>query len=184
MASYDVKTEHLVVDEISHLSDQEQCELIADDFSEIPNTYSPLHKEDINIPIFSKADVPQLREAQVWKKITSMTSKKSCREGDVPANIFKIFAAYIAEPITDIVNCSISTGSYPKIWKEELATPIPKSYPTQKLSDLRNISGLLNCDKITETLLSELIIVTWKIILIPLSMEIGKENQSTITSSR
>ena len=86
-----------------------------------------------------------------------MTSKKSCREGDVPANIFKIFAAYLAKPITDIVNCSISTGSYPKIWKEELATPIPKSYPTQKLSDLRNISGLLNCDKITETLLSELI---------------------------
>ena len=87
-----------------------------------------------------------------------MKSKKSCQDGDVPANIFKIFAAYLADPVTDIINCSISTGSYPNIWKEEIATPIPKSHPTQKLEDLRNISVLLNCDKICESLLSELII--------------------------
>ena len=60
--------------------------------------------------------------------------------------------------MTNIFNCIVLTGSYPNIWKEELATPIPKSYPTEKLSDLRNISGLLNCDKIFESLLSELII--------------------------
>ena len=132
--------------------------LIADDFSEIPNSYSPLHNDDISIPKFSLSDIPQFREAQVWKKIISMKSKKSCRSGDVPANIFKTFAAYLAEPMTNIFNCIVLTGSYPNIWKEELATPIPKSYPTEKLSDLRNISGLLNCDKIFESLLSELII--------------------------
>ena len=37
-------------------------------------------------------------------------------------------------------------------------TPIPKVNPTLKLCDLRNISGLLNFDKITETLISELIL--------------------------
>ena len=158
MTNYEKNPEHLVVDTISHLSAQEQCELIADDFSEIPNSYSPLHKEDIQIPKFSVSDIPQFKEAQVWKKIVAMKSQKSCRSGDVPANIFKIFAAYLAEPITNIINCSISTGSYPDIWKEEIATPIPKSYPTQKLSHLRNISGLLNWYKIYESLLSELII--------------------------
>ena len=158
MTAYENKADQLFVDEISHLSDQEQCERIADDFSEIPNTYRPLHKEDIHIPKFSNSDIPQFKAAQVWKKITSMKSKKSCLEGDVPANIFKHFAAYLAEPLADIINCSITTGSYPNIWKEEFATPIPKSFPTQKLSDLRNISGLLNCDKISEALISELII--------------------------
>ena len=88
MAAYDNKTEKIIVDEISHLSDQEQCERIADDFAEVPNSYTPLHTEDINIPSFASADVPQFREAQVWKKITSMKAKKSCREGDIPANIF------------------------------------------------------------------------------------------------
>ena len=162
MTSYENKTEQLIVDEISHLTDQEQCELIADDFSAVPNSFSPLHKDDICIPPFSVEDFPQFKEARVWKAIASMKSKKSCREGDVPANIFKIFASYIAKPITNIINCSIKTGKYPDIWKVELATPIPKTHPTSKLSDLRNISGLLNCDKISETLISELILSDMK----------------------
>ena len=44
------------------------------------------------------------------------------------------------------------------MWKEEIATPIPKAYPTSKISDLRNISGLLNCDKICESLFAEIIL--------------------------
>ena len=32
MAAYDNKPEKLIVEEINHLTDQEQCELIADDF--------------------------------------------------------------------------------------------------------------------------------------------------------
>ena len=88
MAAYDNKPERLVVDEISHLTDKEQCELIADDFSAIPNSYNPLHNDDIKTPPFSKPDIPQFKAAQVWKKKTSMKSKKSCRKRDVPANIF------------------------------------------------------------------------------------------------
>ena len=77
MTNYENKPEKLLVDEISNLSDKEQCELIADDFSEIPNSYTPLHNDDIAIPKFSLSDIPQFREAQVWKKIISMKSKKS-----------------------------------------------------------------------------------------------------------
>ena len=40
----------------------------------------------------------------------------------------------------------------------EISTPVPKVYPTQKVTQLRNISGLLNFDKIIEKLLAELII--------------------------
>ena len=63
MTSYENKTDQLIVDEISHLTDQEQCELIADDFSAVPNSFSPLHKDDICIPPFSVEDFPQFKEA-------------------------------------------------------------------------------------------------------------------------
>ena len=42
MTSYENKQEDITVERINHLSDKEQCELIADEFSEIP---SPLSTE-------------------------------------------------------------------------------------------------------------------------------------------
>ena len=92
-------------------------------------------------------------DRKVWKKLSVMKICTSTREGDAPAKLYKLFAAYLAEPLTSILNCSIKTGQYPDIWKIEVATPIPKAYPTTKLTYLRNISGLLNSDKIFETLL-------------------------------
>ena len=47
---------------------------------------------------------------------------------------------------------------YPQIYKYEICTPVPKTNPPQTTSEVRNISGLLNFDKIMEKLLSELII--------------------------
>ena len=52
MMSTDGHSEEIKVDKINHLTDQQQCDVIADDFSEIPNQYSPLHKDDIQIPPF------------------------------------------------------------------------------------------------------------------------------------
>ena len=156
--SYENKSEKLLVDQINHLTDQEQCDLIADEFTKIPNQYSPLHRKDIVIPPFLSSQVPQFKSSQVWKKLASMKPNTSSQEGDVPAKVVRYFAAYLADPLTSIINCAIRTGDYPSIWKEEIATPIPKAHPTIKLDDLRNISGLLNCNKIAEKLIAELII--------------------------
>ena len=78
--------------------------------------------------------------------------------GDVPAKLIKEFAAYLAEPLTDILNTSVGRGEYPKIYKFEVSTPVPKSHPTEKLTQLRNISGLFNFDKVMEKLLAEMMI--------------------------
>ena len=131
--------------------------MIADEFSEVPNSNSPLHTSDILVPPFRPSDIPQFTAAEVWKKLASLKVKKSTIKGDIPAKIFKVFAAYLAEPLAIILNCSIRNGEYPDIWKDEIATPIPKTHPTSSINDLRNISGLLNCDKISETMLAELI---------------------------
>ena len=53
-------------------------------------------------------------------------TNKSTIAGDVPTQLFKYFAAYLAEPLTSIINCSIATGEYPDSWKADIATPIPK----------------------------------------------------------
>ena len=70
----------------------------------------------------------------------------------------KQFAAYIAEPLTDIFNSYIKRGEYPRIYKFEVYTPVPKVHPPQSTSQLRNISGLLNFDKVFEKLIAELVI--------------------------
>ena len=101
-----------MVDSINHLSSQEQCELIANEFAKIPNEYSPLHTNDIKIPPFKADDIPKFTEAQVWKKITKMKTKRSSQKGDVPAQLFKVFAAYLAEPLTNIFNCQPFSCDY------------------------------------------------------------------------
>ena len=150
--------QQLNIDEISHLPDQEQAEIIADKFSSIQNEYEELKAEDISIPEFSENDVPQFLPAQVWFHLARIKTNKATVPGDFPARLIKQFAAYLAEPLTDVINTSVRRGEYPQIYKYEISTPVPKSFPAQSTSDIRNISGLLSFDKITEKLFAELIV--------------------------
>ena len=50
MTSHDQhKVEKIIIQDINHLSDEEQANKLADHFSEIPNSYDQLKKEDIEI---------------------------------------------------------------------------------------------------------------------------------------
>ena len=151
------KYEKLVVQDINHLSDQEQADKIADHFSSIPNQYEQLKKEDIYISPFELEDIPQFKVVQVWDKLTQLKVNKSSVKGDIPSRIYKEFAVYIAEPLTHVFNSCLLQGEYPAIYKFEISTPVPKKYPVENIDQLRNISGLLTADKIFEKLLSELI---------------------------
>ena len=85
-------------------------------------------------------------------------TNKATVKGDIPAKLIKEFAAYLAEPFTDIINTSLSRGEYPQIYKYEVSTPVPKSFPPEKVSQMRNISGLLTFDKVMEKMISEVMI--------------------------
>ena len=159
MTSYDQqKSEQPQVEEISHLDDQQQAELIAEKFSAIQNEYLPLKTDDISIPHFEDKDIPQFQPAQVWFALSRLDTNKATVPGDFPATLIKQFAAYLAEPFADIINTSIQRGEYPNLYKFEVSTPVPKIYPTLNTSQLRNISGLLNFDKIYEKLIAQLMI--------------------------
>ena len=158
MTAGDQLTEEVIVEEINHLDNQEQAESIADSFSAIPNLYEKLKHDDVIIPPFSEADVPEFRPADVWIKLVRQKTNKSCVAGDFPPKLSKIFAAYICEPLADVINTGIRRGEYPQIYKREISTPVPKVHPPGSISKLRNISGLLSFDKITEKLISEIIV--------------------------
>jgi hypothetical protein len=89
------------------------------------------------------------------------TSKSNCK-GDIPAKILKAFACQLGKPVSDVINTSIRQGCWPDIFKLELVTPVPKVFPPKTIDELRNISGLLNLDKVAEKVLAKMMISDMK----------------------
>ena len=107
ITSGDQQSEQINIQEIRHLSDQDQAEQIAEKSCAIPNEYETFQKDDIQIPPFKNEDVPQFEPSQVWLHLTRLKTNKATTSRDFPAKLTKEFAAYIAEPLTDIINTSI-----------------------------------------------------------------------------
>ena len=163
MTSFDQqKSEDIIVESIKDLPDTEQAELIADKFSEVSLEYDKLKTEDIKIPEFCDSEIPQFTAEEVKAVLGNMDTNKSNVNGDVPAKILKTFAGQFSEPVTDVINCYIRQGKWPDTYKLEIVTPVPKEFPPKNIDQLRNISGLLNLDKVAEKLVSKLMISDMK----------------------
>ena len=130
-------------------------------------SYEKLKTEDIEIPSLCVDDIPQCTEEQVKAALSEMDTKKSSVKGDVPAKIFKEFAGELSKPVKDVINSSIIQGIWPDIYKLEIVTPVPKVFPPKEIDQLRNISGLLNLDKVAEKLISNLMISDMKLKMDP-----------------
>ena len=156
------KTDIVQVDEISHMSDQDQAEAIADSFSAISNEYKPIQKDDISIPPFHKSSIPQFQPKQVKKYLQKIKTNKSTAPGDIPAKLIKEFAHYLSIPVTDIINTALTIGHWPKSYKRETITPIPKQHPPENREKLRPIANLSNLNKIMEKIVSEMVISDMK----------------------
>ena len=61
------KSEDVIVDEIAHLPDKVQADMIAKQFAAIQNEYTALKKEDIVVPNYSESEVPQFQVSEVWR---------------------------------------------------------------------------------------------------------------------
>ena len=106
--------------------------VIAEHFLSIPNEFDSLKNGDVDVPSFNAADVPQFHPSQIWFALSRIKTNKATVEGDIPAEIIKKFAAYLCEPLTHILNTCLSSGVYPRIFKYETCTPVPKVRPTRK----------------------------------------------------
>ena len=156
------KSENIQVDEISHLPPQSQAEAIADSFSAISNEYEKVNKDDINIPYFEQSSIPQLKPNIVMRYLKNIKTNKSTAPGDIPARIIKDFAFYLCIPLTNIINTGLRVGHWPRIYKRETITPIPKQFPPETREMLRPIANLCNFNKIMEKIISEMIISDMK----------------------
>ena len=118
--------EVIEVDDIRHLSDNNQAELIADRFAEVSCEYQPLNRDEIIFPHFNSMDIPVLSESDVLQVLFDMDCSKATRQSDIPAKIFKRFAKVLHKPLTSVINDAIKQGYWPDFLKLEIVTPIPK----------------------------------------------------------
>ena len=91
-----------------------------------------------------------------------MDSNKSSIKGDVPAKVLKHCAQWLGKPVANVIDSSIRQGLWPDIFKHEVVTPVPKVFPPTKIDELRNISGLLNLDKVAEKVIAKMMIADMK----------------------
>ena len=152
------RADHISVEELQGVPDQEQVEAIAHHYSKIANEYKPLENTDIPNWMYQTEELPPIIEPyQMYLMIEKMSSKKATVKDDIPMKIIKEFSVELAEPLAHILNFGISEGQYPNIWKFETITPVPKIFPPQKISQLRKISGLKNFAKICDGFLAQFI---------------------------
>ena len=61
----------------------------------------------------------------------------------------------LAGPLCSIINHSLTSGTYPDIWKKEWVTPVPKVTHPKYIGDLRKISGTSDFSKVYEGFLKD-----------------------------
>ena len=77
------------------------------------------------------------------------TIKTNALELDnISLKMFKLISNYCINPLTEIINKSLRTGTIPQIWKQSVITPLPKNDRTESFSEIRPINIYqqnLNC---------------------------------------
>ena len=75
---------------------------------------------------------------------------------DIPDSLRKESAEVLAEPLTEINNTCLVNETYPKTWKMEFVTHVPKSKPNiflKKFKDVRKLASTSDFRKIFEIFL-------------------------------
>ena len=128
MSNYDqIKAEQVIVEEISNLSNLEQAEIIADNFSKISNQYDPIDPDKIARHTSSSKGnnkaTPIFEPHEVYEYLKRIKTNTATIKGDIPAKIVKEFAPELSEPLANILNCMVERGEFPNLWKLEMVTP-------------------------------------------------------------
>ena len=146
---------NLVIECIEHLNPQEQVEKVAESFASVSQQYDPINLSSLPAYLPSE-EPPQLNVYKVSQNIQNQKRTKRTLPIDIPDNLRKEAAVFLAEPLTDIFNTCLREGKYPKTWKHEWCTPVPKKKVAIKnLKDVRQIASTSDFSKIFEKFLIE-----------------------------
>ena len=135
--------------DLANKSNEEISNSINAHFADICRKYPPL---DTNLTVNESIDDKNIEfttELDTFKLITKF-AKKSLGPEDLPQKILKEFAAELATPFTDIINCALRTRVFPDAYKKAEIIPLPKCNPPTSMADLRPISITPICGKMIE----------------------------------
>jgi hypothetical protein len=147
----------LRIKSLEGLSDRECAEAVAQSFASVSQEYSPIDRT--RLPAFLPAGRPmQVNIFQVLERIKKIGKTKSTLPIDLPDRLRTECALDLAEPRTDISNCCLVDGSFPRTWRREWVTPVPKLKPGEELKtcdDVRKVASTSDYSKIFETFLRD-----------------------------
>ena len=87
---------------------------------------------------------------EVRRIVTSLPMNKSPGPDKISACVLKDCLPVILGPLTDIINCSILTSTFPDNWKEAEVIPILKDGDHEKAANNRPLSLLAVASKVLE----------------------------------
>jgi hypothetical protein len=131
------------------LEEAEVAEELGLYFNRISNEFSPLDEQDI--PLTYTKPIEPLEGYQVAARLKAFKKPKSRVVTDIFPDLVTQYAALLAIPLTNIYNSILATGIWPKVWKQEFVTAIPKKSIPEGPNDLRNISCTALVSKVFES---------------------------------
>ena len=109
-----------------------------------------------NPEIRSKIDVFERASEDEIKELILSSSLKSCDLDPIPRSVLKNCLDILITPITDIINISMETSTFPQNVKEAHVRPLLKktSFPKNQLNNYRPVSNLSSISKILEKIVA------------------------------
>lgn len=129
-----------------HLSEQSNRNFI----SESPCSFNGDHIVPLDSAVHFS--LSPFTTSEVLGALSNMNSRCSTGEDNLDPFLLKLSAPYIAEEITYIFNLSISSATFPQLWKMAHVSPLHKSGAKDDLNNYRPISKLPCLSKILESL--------------------------------
>ena len=99
--------------------------------------------------------IKSITESGIMRIIRSLKPSNAKDVFGMDTTMLNDLGSVLVNPITLIINLSISTGQFPNAWKSAIVTPILKSGDLTSLSNYRPISILLTASKIAEKWVAE-----------------------------
>ena len=153
LKSHDRPNEWSLNDLKPELSDAELAEELATYFNEISSEFSPISEADV--PVGKNSEVIYLQPHEVSARLKSFKKPKSMVNGDIFPQCINKCHDLIAVPLTKIFNLILASKKWPKAWKMETITVIPKSTTADTFGECRNLSCTPLFSKVMESFLMD-----------------------------
>lgn len=138
----------------------------------------PVHR-----PVYSSMCAYPFTEIEFLDVINKLKTKLSSGPDDIPCGLLRQVAPFITKPLTELVNLSFDTGTFPSALKIACVTPVHKRNSEQDKSNYRPISQTSSLSKLYEyAMLTRLLNHLKKNNIIIDEQHGFREHRSTITA--